>query len=82
MVKRGWWGEKKGQGFYKRVKTEKGREILTLDYKTMEYRPRQKAQFASLEAAARVADPAERNKNFMRGYGQSRSFLPGNTSAP
>jgi len=60
MVKRGWWGEKKGQGFYKRVKTEKGREILTLDYKTMEYRPRQKAQFASLEAAARVADPAER----------------------
>ena len=60
MVKRGWWGEKKGQGFYKRVKTEKGREILTLDYKTMEYRPRQRAQFPSLEAAARIADPAER----------------------
>ncbi|PYT07955.1 MAG: hypothetical protein DMF60_06030 [Acidobacteria bacterium] len=60
MVKRGWWGEKKGQGFYKRVKTEKGREILTLDYKTMEYRPRQRAQFASLEAVARIADPGER----------------------
>jgi len=60
MVKRGWWGEKKGQGFYKRVKTEKGREILTLDYKTMEYRPRQKPQFASLEAAARIPDVAER----------------------
>jgi 3-hydroxyacyl-CoA dehydrogenase len=60
MVKRGWWGEKKGQGFYKRVKTEKGREILTLDYKTMEYRPRQRAQFPSLEAVARIADPGER----------------------
>ena len=60
MVKRGWWGEKKGQGFYKRVKTEKGREILTLDYKTMEYRPRQKPQFPSLDAVARIADPAER----------------------
>jgi 3-hydroxyacyl-CoA dehydrogenase len=60
MVKRGWWGEKKGQGFYQRVKTDKGREILTLDYKTMEYRPRQKTQFASLEAAGKMADPAER----------------------
>ncbi len=60
MVKRGWWGEKKGQGFYKRIKTEKGREILTLDYKTMEYRPRQRAQFPSLEAAAKIADPGER----------------------
>src|SRR5436190_5743932 len=60
MVKRGWWGEKKGQGFYKRVKTEKGREILTLDYKTMDYRPRQRPQFPSLEALSRIADPGER----------------------
>jgi 3-hydroxyacyl-CoA dehydrogenase len=60
MVQRGWWGEKKGQGFYQRVKTDQGRAILTLDYKTMEYRPRQKPQFASLEAAGRIADPAER----------------------
>src|SRR5206468_7171383 len=60
MVKRGWWGEKKGQGFYKRVKTEKGREILTLDYKTLEYCPRQNPQFPSLEAAGRVTDLAER----------------------
>src|SRR5439155_1968581 len=60
MVKRGWWSEKKGQGFYKRVKTEKGTEILTLDYKTLEYRPRQKPQFPSLEAAGRIADAAER----------------------
>jgi 3-hydroxyacyl-CoA dehydrogenase len=60
MVKRGWWGEKKGQGFYKRVKTEKGSEILTLDYQTLEYRPRQRAQFPSLESAGKIADPAER----------------------
>jgi 3-hydroxyacyl-CoA dehydrogenase len=60
MVKRGWWGEKKGQGFYKRVKTEKGREIQTLDYKTLEYRPQQKPQFASLEAASKISDRGER----------------------
>ncbi len=60
MVKRGWWGEKKGQGFYQRVKTDKGRQILTLDYKTMEYRPQQKPQFESLSQAAKLADPGER----------------------
>ena len=59
MVKRGWWGEKKGQGFYQRVKTDKGREILTLDYRTMEYRPQQKPKLASLEAAGKSGDPAE-----------------------
>src|SRR5712691_11797761 len=60
MVRRGWWGEKKGQGFYKRVKTEKGREILTLDYKSLDYRPRQRAEFPSLQTVGKAADPAER----------------------
>jgi 3-hydroxyacyl-CoA dehydrogenase len=60
MVKRGWWGEKKSQGFYQRVKTDKGRQLLTLDYKTMEYRPQQKPQFASLEAASKISDRGER----------------------
>ncbi len=60
MVKRGWWGEKKGQGFYQRIMTEKGRALLTLDYKTMEYRPQEKPQFESLAAAAKISDRAER----------------------
>jgi 3-hydroxyacyl-CoA dehydrogenase len=60
MVKRGWWGEKKGQGFYQRVKTEKGREILTLDHKTLAYGPRRKPAFPSLEAARNTPDTAAR----------------------
>jgi 3-hydroxyacyl-CoA dehydrogenase len=60
MVKRGWWGEKKGQGFYQRVQTPQGREIQTLDYRTMTYRPQHKPQFPSLEAASRLPDAAER----------------------
>ena len=60
MVRRGWWGEKKGQGFYQRVKTHQGRQILTLDYKTMEYRPQRKPQFASLEAASTISNRGER----------------------
>jgi 3-hydroxyacyl-CoA dehydrogenase len=60
MVKRGWWGDKKGQGFYKKVKAEKGNDILVLDRKTMDYRPRRETKFASISAAARTTDPAER----------------------
>ena len=59
MTKRGWLGDKTGQGFYKKTK-EGPREILTLDVKTMEYRPKQKAKFASLEAGKGMEDTQER----------------------
>src|SRR5438874_550546 len=49
MVKRGWLGDKTGQGFYKKVRGAAEKEILVLDPNTMEYRPRQKAKFASLD---------------------------------
>lgn len=60
MARRGWLGDKTGQGFYKRVKGEGEKEILTLDLQTMEYRPRQKARFASLEAAKGIENTQER----------------------
>src|SRR5712664_2824441 len=60
MVKRGWLGDKTGQGFYKKMKGEGEKEILTLDVNTMEYRPRQKARFASLEMGKSIEDTKER----------------------
>ena len=55
MMKRGWLGEKTGSGFYKRVKGAGGEsEILTLDWQKMEYRPQQKAKFASIEAGKAI----------------------------
>jgi 3-hydroxyacyl-CoA dehydrogenase len=61
MAKRNWLGDKTGQGFYKRVKGGEGeREILTLDVNTMEYRERQKARFASIEAGKAIEDTRER----------------------
>src|SRR5499425_2209805 len=60
MVKRGWLGDKSGQGFYKKVRGEGEREILTLDVRTMEYRPRQKARFGSLEMGKGIEDTRER----------------------
>ena len=66
MMKRGWLGEKTGSGFYKRVK--KGgseNEILMLDTKTMEYRPRQKAKFACIEAGKMIDSTRERLRSFV-----------------
>ena len=60
MVRRGWLGDKTGQGFYKRVKGDGEREILTLDEHTMEYRPRQKARFASIENGKTIDDTRQR----------------------
>ena len=60
MAKRGWLGDKTGQGFYKKVKGEGEKEILTLDVNTMEYRARQKARFASLEMGKAIDDTRER----------------------
>jgi len=60
MVKRGWLGDKTGQGFYKKVRGEGEKEILTLDVKTMEYRPRQKAKLGSLEMGKAIEDTRER----------------------
>jgi 3-hydroxyacyl-CoA dehydrogenase len=60
MVRRGWLGDKTGQGFYKRVKGDGEREILTLDVHTMEYRPRQKARFASIENGKTIEDTRQR----------------------
>jgi 3-hydroxyacyl-CoA dehydrogenase len=60
MARRGWLGDKTGQGFYKKLRGEGEREILTLDVNTMEYRPRQKAKFASLEMGKSIDDTRER----------------------
>jgi len=60
MIKRGWLGDKMGQGFYKKVKGEGEKEILTLDVHTMEYRARQKAKFASLDAGKSIEDTRQR----------------------
>jgi 3-hydroxyacyl-CoA dehydrogenase len=61
MARRKWLGDKTGQGFYKKAKSPHGeKEILSLDLNTMEYRPRQKARFASIEAGKSIDDTQDR----------------------
>jgi len=60
MIKRGWLGDKTGSGFYKRVRKGGDSEILTLDWQKMEYRPRQKAKFGSIEDGKQIEETRER----------------------
>jgi 3-hydroxyacyl-CoA dehydrogenase len=59
MVEKGWLGAKSGQGFFKKVKGEKGSEILALDPEIGEYRPRKKLKAPSLEMAKRAKSKAD-----------------------
>lgn len=55
MLEKKMLGDKTKGGFYKKVKGEGGEDDrLGLDWKTLEYRPRQKAKFAALDMAKNV----------------------------
>jgi 3-hydroxyacyl-CoA dehydrogenase len=61
LLKRGWLGDKSGQGFYKKIRGDDGREErLVLDLSTFEYRPFAKSVLSSLDMAKNAAPLAER----------------------
>ncbi|HEY1986021.1 MAG TPA: 3-hydroxyacyl-CoA dehydrogenase NAD-binding domain-containing protein [Terracidiphilus sp.] len=61
IVRRGWLGDKSGQGFYKKTRGLDGKEQrLTLDLKTFEYRPLAKAALPSLDMAKNAPTVKER----------------------
>ncbi|HLP38294.1 3-hydroxyacyl-CoA dehydrogenase/enoyl-CoA hydratase family protein [Lacibacter sp.] len=63
MIENNWLGDKTGQGFFKKSKGAGGeKEILTLNLQTMEYGPRVKPKFASVEAAKPIDDLKTRLK--------------------
>ena len=61
LIARGQLGEKTGKGFYERRTNAKGEsEIWTLDPATFEYRAKQPARIASIEAGQSIDDLGER----------------------
>jgi len=70
-----WLGDKTGQGFYKKTKNAKGEtEILTLDLKTLEYKPKAKAKFATLETTKSIDKVSERFKVLLAGNDKAGEF--------
>ena len=62
MIERKWLGDKTKGGFYKKVKSPDGKEDerMALDWKTLEYHPRQKPKFAALDMAKNVEETGAR----------------------
>jgi len=66
MLERKWLGDKTKGGFYKKSggrassPAEGKEERLALDWKTLEYHPRQKAKFPALDMAKNVEQPGAR----------------------
>ncbi len=75
MIERGWLGEKRGQGFYKRVGKGAEKEIHAIDRKTLEYHLAQKVKFPSLEAVRVIEDLPQRLRALVAGTDRAGQFL-------
>ena len=73
MVENGWLGEKRGQGFYKRVGPHK--EIHVVDWKTFEYQPVTKPRFESVEASKPITGFGDRLRALISGDDRVGRFL-------
>ena len=75
VVSNNWLGDKTGQGFFKKTKGAGGeKEILSLDLKTMEYGPRSKSRFPTLEAAKPIEDLKTRLAMLVKGADKAGEF--------
>ena len=73
MIGRGWLGDKKGQGFYKRAGAAK--EIHAIDWKSLEYHPARKPKFASVEMARNIDDLPQRLRTLIAAPDRAGTFL-------
>jgi len=76
MVANNWLGDKTGQGFFKKMPpSPKGeKEIQTLNLSTLEYEPRKKPRFATIETAKPIDDLKTRIKALCAGNDKAGEF--------
>ena len=76
MVENKWLGDKTSQGFFKKMPPSlKGeKEIQTLNLSTLEYEPRKKLKFATLEIAKPIDDLKTRLKALCAGTDKAGEF--------
>jgi 3-hydroxyacyl-CoA dehydrogenase len=70
-----WLGDKSGQGFYKKIKDDKGKSvILALDFNTLDYRPSQKVKFQTLEGTKSIDTLSKRFGVLLAGTDKAGEF--------
>lgn len=76
MVEEGHHGNKAGKGFYKKVRTDSGKEYLVIDPETLEYESQSDPQFDSADEAEEKFDTAaERLRYLVNSEGRAGEFL-------
>lgn len=75
MDEKKWYGDKTGQGFYKKMKGAGGKsEIMTLNLKSFEYESQKKVKFATLEQTKTIENLRERMKVLLAGKDKAGDF--------
>jgi 3-hydroxyacyl-CoA dehydrogenase len=72
MLEKRWFGDKTGQGFYKKEgRDAEGRDLRqVLDWQTLDYRPAERPKFPALEMAKNVESTAARVAQLLHGDGK------------
>lgn len=82
MMDNKWLGSKTQQGFYKKVKDDKGNsQILSLDLDKLEYREKKSANFATLELTKTIDKVVDRFKVLVSGKDKAGDFYRKNFAA-
>ena len=74
MMENKWLGSKTKQGFYKRVINDGKKEILALDLDTLEYRPKKRAKFTTLQLTKTVDNVIDRFPILIKGKDKAGEF--------
>ena len=75
MMENKWLGSKTKQGFYKKsVNAEGKKEILSLDLNTLEYTPKQRVKFPTLEMTKAIDNVTDRFKVLVNGMDKAGEF--------
>jgi 3-hydroxyacyl-CoA dehydrogenase len=75
MVDNKWLGDKSGNGFFKKTKAANGeKNIEVLDLKTLQYQPRQKVRFTSIDAVKQIEDVPTRIKSLFNSSDKAGQF--------
>jgi 3-hydroxyacyl-CoA dehydrogenase len=74
LVERRWLGDKTGQGFYKKARDPEGKEVrLVIAPESMEYKPAERASFATLDMVKSKDSAAARIRTLMNGDPKDRA---------